>query len=591
MNRSHPQSTGHTCPTVGWPLSGLLLAIVGAALSVSMHTPSVSASRGTRADPFMLGFSLPVSAAAPVQERTGWFVVLWGDDFRRTPFQGRIRYLFIDDQSTWWRLRVPPAIWHRIGSPLQWNRRRVRIYFRSAGPLGGPFLRTMSLEVIDIVPEPAPTVPAPAVPRRSSWVTILCRFADARTDTPEPVSFFYRLIGAEYPGLQHYWQEVSYDQVTTEGSRIVGWFNLPHPRSYYVPGQEADLDRLLEDCARLADPQIDFPQFDGINLVFNRSLDCCAWGGSSTFRADGQTRLYRVTWLPRWAIHNQRIWAHEMGHGFGMPHSSPYDSFWDVMSGGSCRVQSREFGCIGVHPIAPFKYLVGWIPASRVLTVRPPIDRQIHLTRLAQPPDQGFLLVRIPIPGTGGDAYTLESRMQIGYDEGVPGEAVIVHRTFARLESNGTGAEVIDGDNNGDLNDAGAMWQPGEHLILESPPLQIFIVRQAASGFDVILTSRPTFMLESCAPETLPLLLPMSRCTLRSVNQFHGNVTFRCTRMPPGGTCIFRPNPVSLEPGRTADTVLAVQIPLNLASGTYPVTIVATARGIRREITVYLHVP
>jgi hypothetical protein len=44
-----------------------------------------------------------------------------------------------------------------------------------------------------------------------------------------------------------------------------------------------------------------------------------------------------VTWLPPFAFGHDWV-THEMGHGFGMPHSSgpysaTYDSEWDVMSG------------------------------------------------------------------------------------------------------------------------------------------------------------------------------------------------------------------------------------------------------------------
>ena len=65
-----------------------------------------------------------------------------------------------------------------------------------------------------------------------------------------------------------------------------------------------------------------FPSFIGINLMFNDDLDCCAWGGTTTLSLDGQSRTYRMTWLPPWGYENQGPVAHEMGHGFGLPHSS-----------------------------------------------------------------------------------------------------------------------------------------------------------------------------------------------------------------------------------------------------------------------------
>ena len=95
-------------------------------------------------------------------------------------------------------------------------------------------------------------------------------------------------------------------------------------------------------------------------MMFNQDLDCCAWGGSTYLNLDGQSRMYRITWLPPWSYKNQGPIAHEMGHGFGLPHSSgpygaTYDSRWDVMSDvwGNCPPVSPTptYGCVGTHTI------------------------------------------------------------------------------------------------------------------------------------------------------------------------------------------------------------------------------------------------
>ena len=39
--------------------------------------------------------------------------------------------------------------------------------------------------------------------------------------------------GTSYPGLDHYWREVSYNQMNVTGSNVVGWYTLPQPMSYY----------------------------------------------------------------------------------------------------------------------------------------------------------------------------------------------------------------------------------------------------------------------------------------------------------------------------------------------------------------------
>ena len=86
--------------------------------------------------------------------------------------------------------------------------------------------------------------------------------------------------------LDHYWRELSFNQINLTGSEVHGWYDLPNDRSYYVydidpndAGDEVDFERLLDDAVSISDDDIYFPDFSGINLILNGNLDGGSWGG------------------------------------------------------------------------------------------------------------------------------------------------------------------------------------------------------------------------------------------------------------------------------------------------------------------------
>jgi M6 family metalloprotease-like protein len=382
-----------------------------------------------------------------------------------------------------------------LGQAVGLNRRRVVASgnWAAAPGLAKQVLRVSSLQL----DETSGALSAPAGVSVSAligpqpWINILCKFSDVSTE-PKAPSYFDGLVGGTQPGLDHYWREVSYNNINLVGSGSTGWYTLPQTRAYYLGlGTSGMLNQLFSDCTAAADSSTDFPDYVGINLMFNGEMDGSAWGGSRYTTLDGQSGFWYTTWEPPWGYGNQTVIAHEMGHGFGLPHSSggyglTYDNKWDVMSDSwaNCsKSTSPTYGCLAQHTISYHKDKLGWFSAGQRFEAVDGVQT-VTLEQLALPESGNYRIAVIPIGGSATNFYTVEVRRWAGYDVKLSGEAVIIHEVdTTRLNP----AQVVDADGNGNTGDAGAMWTVGESFSDLASEVTISVDSATASRFVVTI--------------------------------------------------------------------------------------------------------
>jgi M6 family metalloprotease-like protein len=464
---------------------GLLCGLLVAALFAGVTGGQASAV--TVAAPIAQTSPTPTQAQTTSLPYVGTFYMISG---------GTQPYFYLyDDKGQNTELFIDPAVLAKAGGATALNRTRVQLDGANLG-LSRTLNGGSALQVSDIRPDTTPGKNAPiktAITGSRPFVNILCRFADSPDTTPKPASHFEGLMSNNQPGLDHFFRENSLGAIDLVGTQVVGWFNLPEIRSYYFTADPPNFQRMANDCSALADSVINFNDFQGINFVFNVDFGCCAWGGAIGMTLDGTSKAWPSTWMPPWSAATQSVWAHEMGHAFGMPHSAnvlgtTYANNWDVMSGAyhNCGVGSDPtYGCVGQHANAYHKDIPGWIPAARKFIVpTAPGTHNITLERLAQPGASGYLMAQIPVPATTNKYFTVEARYRTGYDKKVSNDAVVIHFVDkSRLDD----AWVMDSDGNSNSSDAGAQWLPGETFTDTASGVSVTVNSATASGFNITI--------------------------------------------------------------------------------------------------------
>lgn len=399
----------------------------------------------------------------------------------------------LQTQTQLYELNMSKAFLSRI--PIyQWQGRKVQVKFVPDSAQDKQ-VRVQSIELLATDKDQKA-----AVSGNQPWVSILCKFSDNNNE-PKDQNYFQDMYANQAAGLDHYWREVSYNNINIVGSIAIDWVDLPSTHTTYVPnpgsGTDADLDLLFDDCIAAADSLVDFSDagngqpFAGVNMMFNDNLDCCAWGGNRWETLDGFSKLWRVTWNPPWSFANETVVAHEMGHGFGLPHannsdedSHPYDNPWDVMSANyNTNVSDPIYGTLGQHINMYFKYFLEWVSDSDGFVADASTNQTIIIDHSALANTSNKRFARIPL--NNGQQYFIETRKRVGnYDGNLAGNAVIIHHVDTTRQEP---PWVVDADTPpADFsNTEGVMWKVGETFTDSIEGYQIEILSDTGDGFQI----------------------------------------------------------------------------------------------------------
>jgi M6 family metalloprotease-like protein len=154
---------------------------------------------------------------------------------------------------------------------------------------------------------------------------------------------------------------------------------------------------------------------------------------SSVAVGGGFIRVDDYTIQPVWdcpgnAINEIGVFAHELGHGFGLPDlyctapSCPQEGIgrWGLMGSGAWGCSVSEGPARPCHMSAWSKAVLGWAD----VTVAPP-DEDLG-TIVLEPVETTGAVVRVDVQDGSGEYYLLENRQRLGFDQGLVAPGVLV---------------------------------------------------------------------------------------------------------------------------------------------------------------------
>lgn len=314
------------------------------------------------------------------------------------------------------------------------------------------------------------------------WDILLCKFSDVSA-TPRSKSAVETMTSDTFPGIASYWSTVSRG-ASTMTRTVYDWKSLGKSQSYYHGLGNSAADQYVTDCAAAHG----LPTSGAFNYViavngqmFNYDY---ALGGYS-YDYGG---IQRVAWLPAWALTDQTYFAHEMGHGYGMPHSNnsdgdsdPYDNPWDLMSDAFYNVSVAPYGYLATPTNLWHLRQIGLLPAGEVYTLPDNRAETLVIDDWLAPEGGNYSAVFIPIPGTSR-LYVVEVHKASlgGFNSDYDTDAVVIYE----INPGRSQPAWLVGGGSASYG-PGPQWVPGETYTHAGDDVKISVLSATTNGYQV----------------------------------------------------------------------------------------------------------
>ncbi|MFD3611905.1 M6 family metalloprotease domain-containing protein [Streptomyces atroolivaceus] len=339
-------------------------------------------------------------------------------------------------------------------------------------------------------------------------LNLMIDFPDARAAEPAADR-----LAEFFPQTSDWFRTSSYGRLTYRPEAPVDdWLRMPLPFSEYGIERGAPYEpgyrKMVEDLVTVADPKVDFSEYDLVNVLVTPNagpsaldtvLSVTFSGNDDAPHADGVPLANTSFVYSRqddgsgsYEETGYRVLPHENGHVFGLPDLYTMEGggsvgHWDIMS--------EDWGAnndlLGWH-----KWKLGWLDGEQISCAATTGTSEHVLEPLATP--GGPKLAFVPVSAQSG--YAVEVRTAEGNDEAVCRPGVLIYKVSSDVDTGQGPVSVEDSteDSGGctrrpnvhaELSDAA--FQPGETFTDRAHGIRISVLEKDDDGHHRVRITRP----------------------------------------------------------------------------------------------------
>ncbi len=534
----------------------------------------------------------------------------------RGSWEGILDYTIIDDEQ----LRQS-----EVEIALQKGSRRIALHFAEREPAGlrsGIFLRVEGVRIgDDVAVEPSTSAAfeesiSAASAENSAEAAGTCsalgdqRIAVIRATFPGVTPSLSRqkvvdTFFGQSNSLDGYWKDASYNQTWATGDVYPldgGWYELDREYSCASGNDESSL--LRAKAIELADPDIDYSQYERVVIVFPKPSSGCRYAGLASLGCgmsvpDTNKLVSYAHQLSNYmgsSTQALQLTCHEAGHSLGLSHAASRrfyaadgsrETLGAFGTSGTISTYGDKFSCLGAwvigHYAASHKARMGWLSGSAVADVTSTGQFNIAPTEVS---GSGTKALKIKRGSGNSDSVWVEYRQPIGsYDSNFGSQ--VYSGAMLHYEDSFTGVKshLLDGTpSTSSFSDPAV--PSGSTTVDAYTNLSIAVGTGSSSALTVTVDFGP----EPCNEADPAVSATPSNPSVDAGNSVDYSVSITnndssgCSPAslslsslePAGWVSAFSTSVLTLAPGAAATVILTETVDIGSEPGTYSVDVTAT---------------